>query len=262
MQGHDFQRPWTRRLAGVACAALLACGHEGDKAETLSPVPLAHRVDKLLDDPTALPRPGAGASAASDVAAPAADAGTAEPAPDAAALPVAVTPAMPIEKPAAVEKPAADKPGKAEAPAKERKPREEKPEKEPVETVEKKPPQLEAVQVPEGADATELFYSGKRKMESGNLQGAIADLRLSQQVRPSMRTLTLLGKALFDAGELSQAAKVLQAAGNHDEAQLLLGTLYQHQGKTAQARKVYEAFLKAHPDHPKSGWVQTLLKTL
>jgi TolA-binding protein len=41
-----------------------------------------------------------------------------------------------------------------------------------------------------------------------------------------------------------------------------LGTLYQQQGKTALARKIYEAFLKAHPDHAKAGWVQTMLKTL
>jgi hypothetical protein len=294
-------RPVTRlavRLAVTLGAVLSGCGHEPDKAVEAAPVPLARRIDKLLDDPTSLVLPGADATVASDAGATAADAVEAAPVP--APVTPAVTPAVavqvvkPVEEPAHVEvehpvveavKPTAptepvekagavEKAEKVEKVAKpvearkdheeakaEKKPREDKVAKEPVEPPEKKPP-FEAVQVPEGADATELFYSGKRKLEAGNLQGAIADLRLSQQVRPSARTLTLLGRALFDAGELGQAAKVLQTAGNHDEAQLLLGTLYQQQGKTALARKVYEAFLKAHPDHAKAGWVQTMLKTL
>ena len=114
----------------------------------------------------------------------------------------------------------------------------------------------------DGADATELYYSGKRKLDAGDLSGAIADLKASQKVRSSPRTLTLLGRAHFDAGDLTAAAKALQQAGNHDDAQLLLATLYQQTGKTAQARKVYEAFLKAHPDHPRAAWVRNLLQSL
>jgi hypothetical protein len=115
---------------------------------------------------------------------------------------------------------------------------------------------------PPGADATDLLYSGKRKLDGGDLHGAIADLKVSQQLRPSPRTLTLLGRAYFDANELDQAAKVLKAAGSHDEAQLLLGTLHQQMGKTANAKKVFEAFLDKHPDHPKADWVRRLVETL
>jgi len=114
----------------------------------------------------------------------------------------------------------------------------------------------------DGADATELYYSGKRKLDAGDAAGAIADLKASQRARASARTLTLLGRAHFDAGELSAAAKALRQAGSHDDAQLLLATLYQQTGKTSQARKVYEAFLKAHPDHKRAAWVRNLLQSL
>lgn len=123
-------------------------------------------------------------------------------------------------------------------------------------------PAAETAAVPDGADATDLYYSGKRKLDAGDLKGAIADLRASQTLRPSARTLTLLGRALFDDNQLAAAIKVLQAAGNNDDAQLLLANVFQQQGKTAQARKVYEAFLKAHPDHPRATWVRNLLQTL
>ena len=113
-----------------------------------------------------------------------------------------------------------------------------------------------------GADATELQTSGKRKLESGDLSGAIADLRASLQVRTSVQTQTLLGRAYFDHGDLAQAAKVLVAAGPNDEAMLLLGNVYQHQGNTNQARKTFEAFLQMHPNHRRAAWVRSLLQTL
>ncbi len=164
-----------------------------------------------------------------------------------------------VEKPDKPDKP--DKAAKADKPDKA--PKAEKPEKsEKVEPDKPVKTAFEPVAVPDGADATDLYYSGKRKLDGGNLAGAVADLKASQQLRPSTRTLTLLGRALFDAGEMSAATKVLQAAGNYEDAQLLLGTLYQHQSKTAQARKVYEAFLKAHPDHAKAEWVRNIIKSL
>jgi tetratricopeptide (TPR) repeat protein len=114
---------------------------------------------------------------------------------------------------------------------------------------------------PEG-DATELFFSGKRKQDAGDFHGAIDDFKASQQARPSPRTLTALGRAYFDAGEMNAAANVLRQAGHHEDAQLLLGTLYQQTDKPDKARKVYEDFLKEHPDHAKADWVRRLLKTL
>lgn len=119
-----------------------------------------------------------------------------------------------------------------------------------------------AVEAPAGADATDLYYSGKRKLDAGDYKGAIADLKVSQQLRPSARTLTLLGRAYFDGNKLPEAEKVLKQAGAHDEAQLLLANLYQQRGKIADARRVYQAFLQAHPDHAKAGWVRNLLQTL
>lgn len=114
----------------------------------------------------------------------------------------------------------------------------------------------------EGEDATELYYRGKGKLDGGDLRGAIADLSASQRARSSTRTLTLLGRAYFDANDLGAATKVLKQAGSHDEAQLLLATLYQQTGKSPLARKVYEAFLKAHPEHPRAPWVRNLIQSL
>ncbi len=113
-----------------------------------------------------------------------------------------------------------------------------------------------------GGDATELFFSGKRKADAGDFRGAIEEFKAAQAARPSPRTLTALGRAYFDAGEMAAAAAVLRKAGNHDDAQLLLGTLYQQMDKPDKARKVYEEFLKVHPDHAKADWVRKLLKTL
>jgi cytochrome c-type biogenesis protein CcmH/NrfG len=72
----------------------------------------------------------------------------------------------------------------------------------------------------------------------------------------------MLGRAYFDLGEFGPAAKALQQAGDHDDAMLLLAQLYQQQGKTAQARKVYERFLKVHADHAKAAWVKRMLDAL
>ncbi len=118
------------------------------------------------------------------------------------------------------------------------------------------------VAVPEGADATDLYYSGKRKLDHGDFAGAIADLRASHKVRASVRTLTLLGRAYFDSDQFGLAEKSFKAAGAYDEAMLLLGQLYQQTGKADKARKVYDKFLAAHPDHPKAEWVRKLLQTL
>lgn len=115
---------------------------------------------------------------------------------------------------------------------------------------------------PAGADATELYYSGKRKLDSGDLKGAIADLQVSQSLRYSVRTLTLLGRAQFDAGQMASAEKTLKSAGTYAEAMLLLGKLYQQMGKPGQAKKVYEQFLSVHSDHPKAEWVRKLLPAL
>ena len=116
--------------------------------------------------------------------------------------------------------------------------------------------------MPEGADATDLYYSGKRKLDSGDLSGAINDLRASNQLRHSVRTLTMLGRAYFDAGQMGPAEKALRSAGTFDEAMLLLGQLYQSTGKAAQARKVYAQFLTLYPEHAKAEWVRKLLQAL
>ncbi|MSP92216.1 MAG: tetratricopeptide repeat protein [Myxococcales bacterium] len=157
--------------------------------------------------------------------------------------------------------PPAVKPGGPNVSAKAQAAKPARAKKPPVERASKVEPTADVV-IPEGADATDLLYSGKRKLEAGDLGGAIDELRASQQLRPSARTLTLLGRALFDNGDLAQAAKVLQQAGGLDDAQLLLGTLYQQTGKPDKARKVYEAFLAKHADHPKAEWVRRLVDTL
>ena len=116
--------------------------------------------------------------------------------------------------------------------------------------------------VPDGADATDLYYSGKRKLDHGDFAGAIADLRASHKVRSSVRTLTLLGRAYFDSDQLGLAEKAFKSAGTYDEAMLLLGQLYQQAGKADKARKIYDKFLVAHPEHPKAEWVRKLLQAL
>lgn len=179
--------------------------------------------------------------AAADKAAKSAPAAV-QPAPVAAKpAPVAVKPAPVAVKPP-VEKPIKPEPAKP-APSK---PEPAKPAAAPAAT----------------GDATELFFSGKRKADAGDFKGAIEDFKGSQAARPSPRTLTALGRAYFDAGEMNSAIAVLRKAGGHDDAQLLLGTLYQQTDKPEKARKVYEEFLKAHPDHAKADWVRKMLKTL
>jgi outer membrane protein assembly factor BamD (BamD/ComL family) len=113
-----------------------------------------------------------------------------------------------------------------------------------------------------GGDPTELYYSGKRKLDSGDMAGAIADLKASQAARYSVRALTLLGRAQFDANQIGAAEKSLKAAGTYDEAMLLLAKLYQQSGKPGQAKKVYEQFLQVHGDHSKAEWVRKILPSL
>lgn len=137
---------------------------------------------------------------------------------------------------------------------------EPKPETKPKPPAEPEPEASPAAK-PEG-DATDLYYSGKRKLDAGDLRGAIEDLKASQAIRYSVRTLTLLGRAYFDLGEFGPAATALKKAGTYDEAMLLLAQLYQQQGKNAQARKVYEQFLKVHADHPKAAWVKRIVEAL
>lgn len=161
------------------------------------------------------------------------------------AKPAAGEPVKPVPAPAA--KPDAVKPAKVE----------------PAKPIKAEPVKPEAPTSSSGSgDATELFFAGKRKADAGDFRGAIEDFKASQAARPSPRTLTALGRAYFDAGEMNSAAGVLRKAGSHDDAQLLLGTLYQQMDKPEKARKVYEDFLKAHPDHTKAEWVRKLIKTL
>lgn len=118
------------------------------------------------------------------------------------------------------------------------------------------------VVIPEGADATDLYTSGKRKLTAGDYAGAIQDLRASNKLRYSVRTLTTLGRAYFDAGQMALAEKSFKAAGTFDEAMLLLAQLYQQTGKPGQARKVYEHFLQIHADHPKAEWARKMVQAL
>lgn len=114
----------------------------------------------------------------------------------------------------------------------------------------------------DGLGATDLFYQGKDQLRAGNPQAAIVSLSASQRLRPSGRTLALLGQAYFDASNFKSAEQTLRAAGTNPDAMLLLATLYQQLGKTANTRKVYTAFLATHPQHPRAAWVRQILKTL
>lgn len=263
------------------CAVVAACQSAPPPPQ---PTRLSRHVEQLLDDPTGLPHvalptevspsqdvtPSAEATAVAapqgatlaDVQAPATGPGAAAPSQGAsakAAEPDAADKAKDDKagRPAKADKSDRPDPGnrtaKADKTEKAEKP--EKPEKAGKDSG-------DDVTVPEGADATDLYYSGKRKLDSGDLPGAIADLRASNKVRMSVRTLTLLGRAYFDAGQLSAAEKAFKAAGTYDEAMLLLGQLYQQSGKQAAARKVYEKFLQVHTDHPKTEWVRKLLQAI
>ena len=122
--------------------------------------------------------------------------------------------------------------------------------------------QPEAPPPPPGLDATDLYYLGQRQLQAGQLDAAIRSLSASQQQRPSARTLTRLGQAYFDAGKLKDAERALKQAGDNAEALILLGRLYLQQGRVAEARKVYRAFLTHHEDHRRAQRVRDLLKTL
>ncbi len=255
---------------------------------------LAARVQQVLEDPTILPTAAAPPAAAvtpteptaaptptvAEAASPTAPSPTAPEPPAVAAAdaaPAAVAPppeaakSAPVAAPEdtaakAAKEPKEPKDGKEPKESKEsREPKDAKAAKEPKEAADLKAgkdPLGGDVAVPEGADATDLYYGGKRKLDHGDFAGAIADLRASHKIRPSVRTLTLLGRAYFDSDQLGAAEKAFKAAGTYDEAMLLLGQLYQQSGKADKARKVYDKFLAAHPDHPKAEWVRKLLQTL
>ncbi len=113
-----------------------------------------------------------------------------------------------------------------------------------------------------GLDATDLYYAGKRKLEARDAPGAIADLAASLAARSSVRTMALLGRAYFDAGQLSRAEAILRKADSYPDAMLLLAQLYQQQGKLKQAKQVYKNFIERHPGHPKTPWAQRMGETL
>jgi outer membrane protein assembly factor BamD (BamD/ComL family) len=118
------------------------------------------------------------------------------------------------------------------------------------------------VQVPAGADATDLYYQGERKMKAGDFAGAIADLRASLSLRRSLLTLTTLGQAYFDAGDLKNAERTLRRAGSYPRAMLLLARLHQQRGQTSKAREVYKRFVAQHPNHSKAAWARTMVDAL
>ncbi|HAN30950.1 MAG TPA: hypothetical protein DCQ06_05080 [Myxococcales bacterium] len=124
------------------------------------------------------------------------------------------------------------------------------------------PEQFEDGDSDEELDPTELLYQGKRACRMGRYKEAIRLLRISQRLRPSAQTLTLLGRAYFDAGQLKMAQKTLVKAGRGPEPLLLLATLYQQMGQAAKARKMYKAFLTYHPEHPKADRVRQRLRLL
>ncbi|MBI5610590.1 MAG: tetratricopeptide repeat protein [Deltaproteobacteria bacterium] len=279
------------------CVAV--CGAACTTEVAPQPPRLARHIEQLLERPESLPTaaspttaelPAEATPVAAPTAATVAEAQAAPPAADAAppAAPIPpapapaqaaepprpAEPAKPIEPTRGAEPAAAHEHAVAKAGRPDRAEKAEKPDK--VEKVDKaeakaakgetakvEPAKAEGgVVVPEGADATDLYYSGKRKLEHGDLNGAINDLRASQQLRHSVRTLTLLGRAYFDAGQMGPAEKALKAAGTYDDAMLLLGQLYQSTGKSAQARKIYAQFLTLYPDHAKAEWVRKLLQAL
>ncbi|MCO4760149.1 MAG: tetratricopeptide repeat protein [Myxococcales bacterium] len=118
------------------------------------------------------------------------------------------------------------------------------------------------VPLPPGKDATDLYYDGKRSLQARQYGAAIASLRASQQLRSSARTLTLLGRAYFDANRLKDAERALRKAGSRADALILLATLYQQQGRSARARRTYKALLTHHPNHPRADFARRMLKTL
>ena len=124
------------------------------------------------------------------------------------------------------------------------------------------PSSAAASRVDPGLDATDLYYQGKRQLDSGQREDAIVSLTASLARRASDRTRALLGRALFDAGRMSEAERILRGAPTHAESLLLLAQLYQHRGKVPDARKTYKAFLTHNPDHARADWVRDVLRTL
>lgn len=270
-------------LALTMLPLLPACQSEPGPASDLK---LARKVEQVLEDPTSLPlsaspaaaealalaEPATPAAAATPTEAPAAPtAVVAAPDPAAvAAAQAAVAFAAAAEKAEKAKAEKAEKQAKAEKADKSEKPdktdkadKADKQDRAAKEDAAKaKAAAAEDVVIPEGADATDLYTSGKRKLAAGDYPGAIQDLRASNKLRYSVRTLTTLGRAYFDAGQMAQAEKSFKAAGTFDEAMLLLAQLYQQSGKPGQARKVYEHFLQIHADHPKAEWARKMVQAL
>ncbi len=273
----------------------------GCQAEPEAPLDLklARKVEQVLEDPTSLPlaatevsavalpaavteaaaaTPTQAAQAATAVAAadPAAAAvpgpGPAPAADQAAAEQKAKADQAAAEQKAKADQAAAEQKAKADQAAADQKAKATKADKaeksakadKPDKPDQAEPPKgkVDDIVVPEGADATDLYTSGKRKLAAGDYAGAIMDLRASNKLRYSVRTLTTLGRAYFDAGQMAQAEKSFKSAGTFDEAMLLLAQLYQQSGKPGQARKVYEQFLQVHGDHPKAEWVRKMVQAL
>ena len=234
------------------------------------------------DDPDQPPTADEGddpAAAADDAAPPApeaADPGDQQPPAAAAKAPTPAKPDVPAARPT-VAKPTVAKPTVAKptarpvAPPRKPAPRAARrtPARAPIRSAAK--PRAEpkpaavlppAAAPPPGLDATDLYHRGASMLRQGRYKDAIAALTQAQKLRPSPRTLTLLGQAYFDAHQLKQAEQVLRKAGNHAPAMLMLGTLYQQRGQTVNARMTYKRFLERFPKHAKANWVRTILKAL
>jgi len=240
----------------AADAASAAAGTDSPAQDGGGTSDVAQGPDSTGTASTGTDSTGAAAAAPANPANPAAVAGAGQPASAPAPGPATKVEAKPADAAAQAKtaKPEAKPDARVAA-----KP-EPKPEAKPKAPAEPAPEAAPAAK-PEG-DATDLYYSGKRKLDAGDLRGAIEDLKASQAIRYSVRTLTLLGRAYFDLGEFGPAATALKKAGTYDDAMLLLAQLYQQQGKNAQARKVYEQFLKVHADHPKAAWVKRIVEAL
>ncbi len=220
--------------------------------------------------PAAPAAPVARPAAAPDAAPIAAASTAAPPAPTGAgpaSAPVARAPAARVRPAATAPAPVARRAERPAAPPQERPaaaPKPTPPASEPTRRAEPEPPAAAAggATVEPGLDATDLYYEGKRKLDAGKRDEAIALLNASLQRRASDRTRALLGRALFDAGRYGEAEKALRGATEHPDALLLLAQLYQHQGKASEARRTYTAFLTHHPNHAKAEWVRGMLRNL
>jgi tetratricopeptide (TPR) repeat protein len=87
-------------------------------------------------------------------------------------------------------------------------------------------------------------------------KAAAAEARLKAlDLQPGDKSLRLqTGERLYQAGKLSQAAKVLEPMRDQGEAtaEFLLGVLAYRQGRFEDSRERFEAALKARPDYPEA----------